>query len=67
MTRKQKTAMSARMKQIWAQRKAKSGTEIQLKAQPVTPPTELQVLEGIIRLMDTLSPAGRQYLVNRFM
>jgi hypothetical protein len=67
MTRKKRQQASERMKQIWAQRKAKSGTEIQLTAQPVTPPTELQVLEGIIRLMDTLSPAGRQYLVNRFM
>lgn len=69
MTRKKRQEASHRMKQIWAKRKAlkdlnKSATEY-AAAKPMD--SEVGKLIEIIDLMDGLSAAGRQYLVNRFM
>lgn len=66
MTRKKRQQASERMKQIWAKRKA-AAVEIDPPATAETPTGELVTLAKIICLMGDLTPAGKQYLVNRFM
>lgn len=68
MTRKKRQEASQRMKQIWAKRKAlKDLNESATQYAAAKPMDELDRLSEIVRLMNELSPAGRQYLVNRFM
>lgn len=59
MTRKQR---SEHMKAIWVRRRAAKSALTVTK-----PKDELDRLSEIVRLMQELSVAGRQYLVNRFM
>lgn len=78
MTRKKKQEASQRMKQIWAKRKAAAEVAPPaLEDKPFLPNVsatveignndEIMVLASIIGLMGKLTPAGKQYLVNRFM
>lgn len=76
MTRKKRQQASERMKQIWAKRKAVSAVTVTGSSSNgntmtvVTPDAyadEFDRLRKIVDLMNELSTAGKQYLVNRFM
>jgi hypothetical protein len=69
MTRKER---SERMKQAWVRRRAnalKPDPEVAamtISRAPSTATAELKWMRTVVTLLEKLSPAGRQYVINRF-